>query len=128
MSDIKVNSTIVWNGKKAEKAFDAAIVKALETSAILVQNAAVKNTIKQVYSTPESPSYKRSGDLKRSITRTKPSNGQIFVGSPLEYSPYVEYGTRYVKARPFLVPALLLNIKRITSMFKRIYKGVKYVD
>jgi len=69
-----------------------------------------------------------SGRLRASITtarsdgrRTKPSGkgsvdtdyirapeekGETFVGTPVEYGPYVEYGTRRTYAQPFLRPAL----------------------
>jgi hypothetical protein len=69
-----------------------------------------------------------SGRLRASITtassdgrRTKPSGkgavdtdyisaprdkGETFVGTPVEYGPYVEYGTRGTYAQPFLRPAL----------------------
>ena len=94
MSDIKVNSTLVWKGNSAIIGFDKARLKALTESAIVVQNAAVKNAPKD------------TGALKASITRAV-DNNNAFVGSPLEYAPYLEFGTRRQKAQPYLIPALL---------------------
>lgn len=34
------------------------------------------------------------------------SNAQVFVGTAVEYGPYVEYGTKRSDAQPFLRPAL----------------------
>ncbi len=124
---VKVNSELVWSGGSAIAGFDVAQLRALTKSAILVQNAAVKEVVKQVYSTKESDSYKRTGALKNSITRNV-SKTDAYVGTPLEYAPYVEFGTRFVKARPFLHQALLVNKQKIIEIFKGINKAVKYVD
>ena len=54
-----------------------------------------------------SPSgYVRTGDLRRSIVRRRVGLGHhhIEVGEP--YGTYVEYGTRYMRAQPFMAPAL----------------------
>ncbi len=110
-----VNSDLVWKGNEAKKATDIAISKALEMSAILVQRAAVKNAPKD------------TGLLKASITRDF-DDKNAYVGTNLEYAPYVEFGTRYVKARPFLRQALILNVDKIKGIFKRLCKGVKFVD
>lgn len=47
----------------------------------------------------------RTGTLRRSITsRVETTRG--YVGSNVEYAPFVEYGTRYMEAQPFLEPAI----------------------
>jgi HK97 gp10 family phage protein len=112
---VKVNSKLVWNGAAAIKDFNVSNEEALTTSAIIVQNAAVKNA------------PKKTGALKASITRlVKKINA--FIGTPLEYAPFPEFGTRFQKAQPYLRPALLLNIDKIKAIFKKLYKAVKYVD
>lgn len=131
MSDIKINSELVWNGAAATKMFDAANEKALEMSAILVENATVKNLETQVYSKP-SPNYTRTGALLQSITRVV-EKIRAFVGinasSPAsKYGIYVEKGTRRTAANPFLYPAFILNIGKIKAIFSKLYKKVKYVN
>jgi HK97 gp10 family phage protein len=111
----KVNDKLVWNGDKAAALFDKANNRALEMSAILVQNAAVKDAPKD------------TGLLKSRIER-QIENNNAYVGTSLEYAPYLEFGTRFQKAQPFLRPAFLLNIKKIIGIFKKINKAVKYVD
>jgi len=110
-----VNSDLVWKGNEAKKATDTAISKALEMSAILVSNAAVKNAPMD------------TGLLKASITRDF-DDKNAYIGTGLEYAPYVEFGTRKQKAQPYLRPALLLNIDKIKRIFGKLCKGVKFID
>lgn len=66
---------------------------------------AVDEITKLVYDTPPSPTYVRTGNLRNSITYAFEIGGKgktVIVGTPVEYAPYVEYGTRKMVARPFL--------------------------
>ena len=51
-----------------------------------------------------------TGNLRRSITtEIDPARGDKAtgrVGTGVHYAPYVEFGTRYTRAQPFLGPAL----------------------
>jgi HK97 gp10 family phage protein len=126
MSDFKVVPKLQWNGSQAISSLDTAQREALIKSSILVEEAAVRNVNTQVYNTPESPDYRRTGALRASISRVVGAV-QAFVGSALDYSIYVEKGTRFVKARPFLLPALILNKDKIIAIFKKENKESKYV-
>lgn len=47
-----------------------------------------------------------TGELRRSILSTFTDNGMTGqVSSGMHYSPYVEYGTRFMTAQPFMRPA-----------------------
>lgn len=49
----------------------------------------------------------QTGQTKRSIGLEKTDNGLTAEVEPgTEYSPYLEYGTRYMDAQPFVKPAL----------------------
>lgn len=49
-----------------------------------------------------------TGDTASSINMEIRDNGMsVAVGSTMNYTPYVEFGTRYMKAEPVVVPALL---------------------
>ena len=66
------------------------------------------------------------GDLQRSIQFRVEVNGDEIVGvvfTPLEYAPYVEYGTYKMAARPFLRPAYNKNVNKLTQELKRILGG-----
>lgn len=48
-----------------------------------------------------------TGNLKRSIGLEIENGGMTAVVTPAaEYAPYVEYGTRFMSAQPFLSPSL----------------------
>ncbi len=127
MSNFKINGKLVWNGDKAILDFNNAQGKALNMASILVENAAVKNVNHQVYSTEETENYRRTGALRASIDRTVTDDDAV-VGSAIEYAPYVEFGTRKTGERPFLKPALILNVQKILNIFKKLNRAVKYVD
>lgn len=47
-----------------------------------------------------------TGNLRNSITHAvEGSEGAVYVGTNVEYAPYVEMGTRRTAAQPFLRPA-----------------------
>lgn len=47
-----------------------------------------------------------TGRLSNSITHvTRPDDNAVYIGTNVEYGPYVEYGTLRQKAQPFLRPA-----------------------
>jgi len=62
------------------------------------------------HSAPGNPPYKQRGHLRRSMTHELVDQGQGVVigrvGTNLKYGRYLELGTRKMKARPFLRPAL----------------------
>ena len=46
------------------------------------------------------------GTLRQSISVQEISPGYRRVGTSILYAPYLEYGTRHIKPRPFMRPAL----------------------
>ena len=108
-------NTIDWNGAEAMKGFDLAVQQALTESAILVEGKAVSKA-------PVDTSR-----LKQSITRIVDKTS-AYVGTNVEYAPYVEFGTRRQKAQPYLRLALSSSISAIKGFFAKRIKGVKFVD
>ena len=51
--------------------------------------------------------------------RGTPEKGVVYIGTNVEYAPYIELGTSKQKAQPFLKPALLNN----TSKYKKIFES-----
>lgn len=81
----------------------------LAKRAILVQNAAKLNARHTPPSQPGSGPAIRTGRLWGSITWRLGQDAispYADVGSAVFYAPFVELGTRYMAARPFLRPAL----------------------
>lgn len=53
-----------------------------------------------------------TGNLRSSITTSVESDGSnvtATVGTNVEYAPFVEYGTKKMSAKPFLIPAFESN-------------------
>lgn len=67
----------------------------------------------------------RTGNLKNSITYKLDLKGdfkKVFIGTNVEYAPYVEFGTVKMKAKPYLRPALMNNINEIRTIFKEVLR------
>jgi HK97 gp10 family phage protein len=65
----------------------------------------------------------RSGRLRASISTKVDRKKQIgIVGTNVEYAPFLEFGTRKMKAQPFLNPALEINRKGIQQDVQKYIK------
>jgi len=73
----------------------------METLGAEAEGNAVTEVNRLVYDTPESPSYIRTGRLKNSISHAV-DDQDVYIGTNLEYAPYVELGTSRMAPRPFL--------------------------
>lgn len=60
-----------------------------------------------------------TGALVKSIAVEQESDLAAFVGSGLEYAPYLEFGTRKMRSRPWLQPAADANAKNLTVNITR---------
>lgn len=60
----------------------------------------------------------KTGTLRRSIT-TRVTGKQAFVGSAVVYAPYVEYGTRYTRAQPYLSTGIADALPQIRNLVER---------
>lgn len=77
----------------------------LDALAIEAEGNAITEVNRLVYDTPPSPTYTRTGRLKGSISHAS-DNKYAYIGTNLEYAPYVEYGARGMSPRPFLRNAI----------------------
>jgi HK97 gp10 family phage protein len=64
----------------------------------------------------------RTGNLRDSITSQQISSLSAIVGATADYAPYVEFGTRYMQARPFLFPAFEAEKRDFQRQIARILK------
>lgn len=87
------------------KAIDNALKIAFVEIGLQMEANAVMEVNAAVYDTPESPNYVRTGRLRSSITH-RSEDRQATVGSNVEYSPYVEFGTSKGAPRPFIRPTI----------------------
>lgn len=65
-----------------------------------------------------------TGNLRNSITHTtEPSDRSAYIGTNVEYAPYVEYGTSRTKAQPFLQPAAEDHVEEYMAIFQQYLQG-----
>lgn len=104
MSSTKIEVEVLEdNTKEITSAIEQAISKSLEKIGLLATRYAKKEC---PVGTPEStgiPGY-IGGTLRNSITHVVRGN-TVYIGTDVEYAKYVELGTRYMTARPYLTPA-----------------------
>jgi HK97 gp10 family phage protein len=60
-----------------------------------------------------------TGNLRNSITHQQIDDSTEVIATPVEYAPYQELGTRYIKPHPFLRPAA----EDHASEYKAIWEG-----
>ena len=84
---------------------------------------AVQNTVVEVagnvaeQATKYAP--KRTGYLKSSITAKMLNTYTAEVEAEASYAAYVEYGTRYMRAQPYMRPALIEASTQIRNVFNK---------
>ena len=63
-----------------------------------------------------------TGRLRSSITHETDKN-TAYIGTNVEYAPYVEMGTSRMRAQPFLEPAMEQHLSEYKEMIETILKG-----
>jgi len=74
-----------------------------------------------ITSAPNSAPNTDTGRLVSSVAVEK-HEGDVYVGSGLEYAPYLEFGTVNMTQRPWLNPALEQNRRRISTLISNAIK------
>ena len=65
----------------------------------------------------------QTGNTKRSIQEHISNDGlSVTVGPTTEYAPYLEYGTRYMEAQPFVRPAFEVQVPKFVRDLNNIIK------
>lgn len=110
----ELKKTIKLLEKKAPEKLKEAVIK----SAIYVEGEAKRTTAwKNV-----------TGNLRAKITHEIKSSGSKHigkVGTNVFYGKHLEFGTKKMSARPWLLPALLQSISTILGFFRDAAKGIK---
>lgn len=89
--------------ERVKKELRSAIDVGMEAIAQAAHGNAERETNILVYETPPSPSYVRTGDLRKFIGHEYvPEEQTAYVGDSIYYAPYVEFGTTRMAERPFL--------------------------
>ena len=120
MSDVKIedNSKAVIAAKNTaiERALTAIGIQASGYAAMLapVDTGLLRNSMTYALSgepTAKSEYHASEGDGQGSYSGSAPSGKDaVYVGTNVEYAPYVERGTRRSTAKPFLEPAVMNHL------------------
>lgn len=101
---------------------------ALDNSEIVIQAsyAQIEKALKSVALTAEKYAKQDcpvdTGRLRSSITH-ETDNDTAYIGTNVEYGPYVEMGTSRMRAQPFLEPAMEQHLSEYKEMIETILKG-----
>lgn len=104
----KIEVTLTSNKDEILEALGEQLGQAMIAIGMTAESNAKQEITKAVYDTPESKSgYVRTGRLRNSISYgVDTDEPAVYIGSNVEYAPYVELGTSKMRARPFLKPAV----------------------
>lgn len=96
------------NTEQVIDGIDSAIGVALEEIGLLAER----------YASEKCPSV--TGNLRASITHeVDVDDNAVYIGTDVEYAPYVEFGTSRQKAKPFLRPAASEHGERYRQALKK---------
>jgi len=106
---MKVTTDLEWNGDIVKiRGVKVVNKSAFETGLIVEGNAKpLINNVSGRLGASITTQSKSEGSGSGEDTITKPAqDGVVYVGTAVEYGPYVEFGTIHAAAHPFLRPAL----------------------
>lgn len=107
--DIRVTQD---NSAEVIEAKNAAVMRALEAIGLQAEG----------YAKLKAPVD--TGRLRNSITHSlAPEEEAVYIGTNVEYAPYVEYGTRRTKAQPYLKPAVQDHAEEYKRIAESFLKG-----
>lgn len=107
-----MNVTFTDNSAEVIEAKNAAIARALEAMGLQAEG----------YAKMLAPVD--TGRLRNSLTHdARPGEEAVYIGTNVEYAPYVEYGTRRSRAQPYLEPAIQNHLGEYERIAKSFLKG-----
>ena len=140
------------NSAEFQRAYEAALRRGLTAIGIEAEANAKKEITRLVYSRGDKEKkYRLTGRLRNSITFALSGEGAnqraysddngvvysysgnapgqklsgVYIGTNVEYAPYVELGTSKMRARPFLRPAANEHAERYKKLMEAALKGLK---
>jgi len=113
------------NFDKAPKIMRAKLERALSLSAL-----AIKTNAQKQFKALNKPYPRKTPDPGKPHIRTGKLRGSIFslvagplariIGTNVQYGPHLEWGTTRMRARPFMLPGVLLSKMYIRKIFKKL--------
>lgn len=118
---INVNVDAQSNVEVFKAALPEQIAQALEAIGLDAEGHAKEEITKVVYDTPER-GYIRTGRLRNSISHAR-DDESAYIGTNVEYAPYVELGTSKMEPRPFLRPAATNYTEEYKTLVETALRG-----
>ncbi len=109
-------------GLQLTSRLDATLLDGLAKNLHAQVDAAVRKAAADVEAQAKTTVPVDTGTLKNSLQTTYPDDLTAVVGTAVEYGPYVELGTRFMAARPFLYPAAEKVRPEFEAAVKRVLK------
>jgi len=125
--DTMFTITSSFDDRKYPDKWEKAMDRALPTIGLFVQGEAmVRVPVKTgrlrgsiTYATSRTQNRTRNPALPTDAVKRPYDREEVWVGTNVEYAPYVEYGTKRMKKQPYLRPAMDENGDRILELYQR---------
>lgn len=127
MDDTVFEITSSFDERKYPEKWEKAMDRALPTIGLFLQGEAmVRVPVKSgrlrgslTHATSRGQSNARHPAKPTDVVNRPYDKEEVWVGTNVEYAPYVEYGTKRMKAQPYLRPALDDNRDRVLELYQR---------
>jgi hypothetical protein len=129
MAELRTTTTIKWDGdiikrRAAElmkkSTFEIGLfVEGQAKSLSPVKHGRLKGSITTVSGSGEKTSPSGPGSVASDTITPPPGQFDVYVGTPVEYAPYIEYGTVRSEAQAFLRPALDIAYGRVPTVVEK---------
>ncbi len=111
-----------WTDKNMQHVLDRASEKALRKIGIVIAGQSILMVPVQTGRLRGSITYatareRTDAKIKGDGVSQPKDKDTVHIGSNVEYSNYVEFGTKYMGAQPFLRPAFDRNKKNVSKIF-----------
>lgn len=117
---------MIWNGDEVKRRAEILATKSPFEIGLVVEGDAkmlcpvdtgrLKGSITVASGDGKRTSPRGNGNISTDFIRAPSDKFETFVGTPVEYGPYMEYGTIRTSAQPFLRPALDMARGRATAI------------
>jgi hypothetical protein len=127
VDDTTFEITSSFDERKYPDKWEKAMDRALPTIGLFVQGEAMLRVPVRTGRLRGSLTYATSRAQNNARNPAKPTDAvkrpsdkeTVHIGTNVDYGPYVEYGTRFSKAQPYLRPAVDDNRDRIVELYQR---------
>jgi hypothetical protein len=129
MADIRTKTTIKWDGDIIKRRAAELMKKSTFEIGLFVEGQAklltpvdkgrLRGSITTASGSGEKTTPSGKGSVASDTITPPPGQFDVYVGTPVEYAPYIEYGTVRSEAQAFLRPALDIAYGRVPTVVEK---------